>query len=272
MDSFKAAAVQLNSQPDLNRNMEQIYLRLKEAAEAGASFACLPENFAFFGNDREQLRQAKSISERVETSLSEWARELRLFVLAGGYPVPAGDGKVFNRTALFAPDGSVPATYHKIHLFDVTLSESEQYRESDIMQPGDAEAVVVNTDQLGRIGLSICYDLRFPELYRAMADQRVDVITVPAAFTKTTGEVHWEPLLRARAIENQCYVIAPAQTGAHGEKRETWGHSLIIDPWGEVLTNGGTEPGLITAEINPERISEVRRNLPSLQHRVMGPA
>lgn len=270
MKPYKAAAIQLNSQPDLDLNMESVRQLLKEASGSGARLAVLPENFAFFGNDREQLRQAEAISERVEAELPELAREFQLSVIAGGYPVPAAGGKVYNRSAFFSPDGSVRTHYNKIHLFDVVLSEKEQYRESDIMEAGTPDAVVADGGDLGRIGLSICYDLRFPELYRAMADQKADLITIPSAFTKTTGEVHWEPLLRARAIENQCYVIAPAQTGLHGTKRETWGHSLIIDPWGTVLADGGDSPGTAVAEIDPQTVAEVRRKVPSLEHRVLG--
>ncbi|MCC5913691.1 MAG: hypothetical protein JJU46_04880 [Balneolaceae bacterium] len=180
MKPYKAAAIQLNSQPDLSHSMEKVGERLREASDAGALLAVLPENFAFFGNDREQLRQADEISARVEKELPALAKELGLYIVAGGYPLPAGNGKVFNRSALFDADGEVIAHYHKMHLFDVVLSETEKYLESEIMEPGEPEAVVAGSEDLGRIGLSICYDLRFPELYRKMADRTAYLITVPS--------------------------------------------------------------------------------------------
>ncbi len=269
MPSFKAAIIQLNSQPNLDQNMHQIRHFVEEAVEDGAQLISLPENFAFYGNDREQVRQALEISERVEKDVKDWAEEFKIYILGGGYPVPAGDKKVYNRSILVSPTGEIVTSYNKIHLFDVTLSKTESYKESKIMKAGESSVVVYDIPGLAKTGFSICYDVRFPELYREMADQSVELITVPSAFTKPTGAAHWEVLLRTRAIENSAYLIAPAQTGTHGENRESYGHSMIIDPWGKVLADGGIMPGVITAKIDIDYLEEVREKLPSLKHRVM---
>jgi deaminated glutathione amidase len=269
MLSIKAAAIQLNSQPDSVKSMQEAYKWVTEAAEDGAVLICLPENFAFLGDEREKLEQADQISTQVEQQLPAWAREFGVYILGGGFPLSAGNGKVFNRSVLVDPAGEFVASYDKIHLFDVDLSEDETWRESATVQSGSHRAEVYRTENLGTIGFSICYDLRFPELYRMLVMKGADLITVPSAFTKPTGEAHWEILLRARAIENSCYVIAPAQTGKHGEIRQTYGHSLIVDPWGKILADAGTETGFITAEIDLDYLSDVRKKLPSLKHRVL---
>lgn len=269
MQTLHVAAIQLKSQPDLNHNLAEIYKWVEQAAEKNAELICLPENFAFMGDEKERLRQADEISKRVDEQLSEWAQKAGVTILAGGYPVLAENGKVFNRSALFSKNGEIVATYDKMHLFDVSLSKKETYIESDMVQPG-REVVVEDLPESGfKIGLSVCYDIRFPELYRMQAAKGANVLTVPAAFTRPTGEAHWEVLLRARAIENQCYMIAPAQTGKHGKKRETFGHSMIIDPWGKILTEAETEPGIITAELEISALEDVRKKLPSLNHRVL---
>ncbi|WP_069131567.1 carbon-nitrogen hydrolase family protein [Rhodohalobacter halophilus] len=269
MKKIKTAAVQLNSQPDVMVSLDEVHNRIKEAAEIGAVLICLPENFAFLGDEREKLKQSAEISAEVEKKLPEWAREFGVTIIGGGYPAQAGNGKIFNRSIVVNPEGEIAATYDKIHMFDVEISKEETWRESDTVQAGKREAVVYKSDNLPAIGLSICYDLRFPELYRKMADQGTEVITVPSAFTRPTGEAHWKPLLRARAIENSAFVIAAAQTGLHGEKRKTWGHSMIIDPWGKILADAGTGPGVIYADLNLEYLREVRQKLPSLRHRVL---
>lgn len=269
MPILKTAAIQLNSQPNLDTNMIEVYRWLEKAASKEAKLICLPENFAFMGNESERMKQAEEIAEIVEESLQVWAEELDVYILAGGYPVPAGKGKVFNRSILINPGGAIQAMYNKIHLFDVELSENEVYRESDMVQ-GGREVVVSKLQEFEmNLGLSICYDIRFPELYRQQADRDVDIITVPAAFTRPTGRAHWEVLLRARAIENSAYVIAPAQTGKHGSKRETWGHAMIIDPWGRVLSNAGTEPGRAFAEVDSSVVADTRKKLPSTNHRIL---
>jgi predicted amidohydrolase len=269
MPTLKTAAIQLNSQPNLDINMTEVYRWLERAATKGAKLICLPENFAFMGNESERMKQAEEIAKIVEESLRVWAEELDVYILAGGYPVPAEEGKVFNRSILINPKGEIQAMYNKIHLFDVELSADEVYRESDMVQ-GGREVVVSKLKEFEmNLGLSICYDIRFPELYRQQADRGVDIITVTAAFTRPTGHAHWEILLRARAIENSAYVIAPAQTGKHGSKRETWGHAMMIDPWGRVLSKAGTEPGMAFAEIDSNVIAETRKKLPSLEHRIL---
>jgi deaminated glutathione amidase len=269
MKKIKAAVLQLNSQPDLQVSMDEVYRRVREAAEQGAMLICLPENFAFLGNERKKLKQSADISSRVEEALPALAKEYGVTIVGGGYPAQAENQKIYNRSIIVNPQGEIVATYDKIHLFDVEISDEETWRESETVQPGEKKAVVYSAENLPAIGLSVCYDLRFPELYREMADQGVEIITVPAAFTRPTGEAHWQPLLQARAIENSAFVIAPAQTGLHGSKRKTWGHSMIIDPWGRVLAEAGTDPGIITAELDFEYLYEVRKKLPSLQHRVL---
>lgn len=267
MRSIKAAAIQLNSQPDAVLSMKNARQWVEKAAGEGAGLVCLPENFAFMGDEREKFNRAGEIAKIVENQLPEWAVEFEVTILGGGYPASAGEGKIFNRSTLVLPDGKIAATYDKIHLFDVQVSESETYRESATVQGGSPKAVVYKGANLPVIGFSICYDVRFPELYRKLVERGAELITVPSAFTRPTGEAHWEVLLRARAIENSAYVIAPAQTGRHGEKRQTYGHSMIIDPWGNVLKDAGTEPGIITADIGLQFLQEVRGKLPSIEHR-----
>ncbi len=269
MSTFLVAAVQMNSQPDLAHNMNQAYDLIKKSAAEGAKFIALPENFAFLGDEKARLEQAGTISDTVAESLPAWAKEFNIHLLGGGYPVKTDNGKMYNRAVLVNPGGKFVASYDKIHLFDVELSQTEHYRESDVVQGGARVAVIYDIEGLARIGLSICYDVRFPELYRKLADAGAELLCIPSAFTRPTGKAHWEILLRSRAIENSCYVIAPAQTGKHGKKRETYGHSLIVDPWGTVLANAGTEPGFVIAEFDHETLNDVRRKLPSLKHRVL---
>ncbi|MEX0680456.1 MAG: carbon-nitrogen hydrolase family protein [Balneolales bacterium] len=304
MSRFLAAALQMNSQPDLHHSMDLAYSGVDSAAREGASFIGLPENFAFLGDEKERHRQADHISDAVIKTLPEWARAFRVHILGGGFPVRTDRGKIFNRAILVGPDGTILAQYDKIHLFDITLSKEESYRESDLVEPGMGDPVVCETpvnirsflnpgsetktggqtpevksknnkkasDQFRihvRIGLSICYDVRFPELYRRLAEQKADVLCVPAAFTQPTGKAHWEILLRCRAIENTCYVIAPTQTGLHGSTRKTHGHAMIIDPWGRILCDAGVKPGMAMAEIDLDHLYRVRRKMPSLEHRLL---
>ena len=269
MKKIKAAAIQLNSQPDVEVSLNKVEKRVREAAEAGAKLICLPENFAFLGDEREKLKRSAEISKQVEKRLPELAKQLGVTINGGGYPTQAGNGKIYNRSIVVNPNGNIVAIYDKIHLFDVDISDEETWRESDTVQAGKREAVVYKSDNLPAIGLSICYDLRFPELYRKMADEGVEIITIPSAFTRPTGEEHWEPMMRTRAIENSSFLIAAAQTGVHGEKRKTWGHSMIINPWGKILADAGTDPGVIYADLDMEYLKEVRQKLPSLEHRVL---
>jgi predicted amidohydrolase len=192
------------------------------------------------------------------------AAELRIHLHVGSLAVKASSERAANRSFLIGPDGDVIAKYDKIHMFDIDLGNGESYRESANYQPGDT--AVISDLPWGRIGLTICYDVRFPALYRALAESGASFLTVPSAFTRKTGEAHWHTLLRARAIENGCFVFAAAQGGMHENKRETYGHSLIIDPWGVVLAEAGTEPGIILAKIDPAKVETTRKTVPSLQH------
>jgi len=269
MFSYKAATVQMNSQPDVDLNLENARKWIRAAADEGAELVGLPEYFSFLGNLEERHAQVDIISKRSSQFLKETAAELGVYLLGGTFPVPAGNHRTYNRSLLIAPDGDVLASYDKIHLFDVDLSKNEQYMESDHIKPGENGPVAIKTDRLGTLGLSVCYDLRFPELYRVLMNENADLLTVPSAFTATTGKDHWEPLLRARAIENTAYVFAPAQTGKHGKHRFTHGHAYIIDPWGTVIADAGTKPGVAIAEIKPDRIEHIRTQIPSLNHRVL---
>lgn len=267
MTSYIAAAVQMNSQPDMDLNFENARKWIRAAANKGAKLIGLPEYFSFLGDLSERQAKAEEISNRSSQFLRETASEFDVTLLGGTIPVPAGNNKTFNRSLLIDASGKVLASYDKIHLFDVNLSDEEQYRESDDIEYGKNSPVAVKTDHLGTLGLSVCYDLRFPELYRALMDQQADLLTVPSAFTATTGKDHWRPLLRARAIENTAYVFAPAQTGTHGKTRVTHGHAMIIDPWGNVVADAGIEQGFAIAKIDAEHLNHVRRQIPSLKHR-----
>lgn len=269
MTSYIAAAIQMNSQPDMDLNFESARKWIRAAANEGAELIGLPEYFSFLGDLGQRQAKAEEISKRSSQFLSETASEFNVTLLGGTIPAPAGNGKTFNRSLLIDQSGEVLASYDKIHLFDVNLSDNEQYRESDDIEHGRNSPVAVKTGLLGTLGLSVCYDLRFPELYRALMDLKADLLTVPSAFTATTGKDHWKPLLRARAIENTAYIFAPAQTGAHGKNRVTHGHAMIIDPWGTVIADAGTKQGFTIAKIDAERLKHVRRQIPSLKHRVL---
>jgi predicted amidohydrolase len=269
MTSYKAAVVQMNSQPDVDLNFENARQWIREASMEGADLVGLPEYFSFLGNLDKRRDRAEEIATRSHQFLKEMAMEFNIYLLGGTIPIPAGDHKTYNRSLLINPKGEVLASYDKIHLFDVELSGSEQYRESDDIKPGKNSPVTCTTDRLGTLGLSVCYDFRFPELYRTLMNAPADLLTVPSAFTATTGKDHWEPLLRARAIENTAYVFAPAQTGTHGKNRTTHGYAMIIDPWGNIIANAGTETGIAVASIESDRINQVRKQIPSLNHRVL---
>ncbi len=197
-------------------------------------------------------------------------QRFQITLLAGGFPVPVpdDDSKAYNAATLVAANGKELTRYHKVHLFDVNVPDGNTYWESATVQAGGEYPPIYHSDTLGNLGLSICYDVRFPELYRHLSRNGADILFVPAAFTAYTGKDHWQVLLQARAIENTCYVIAPAQTGRHYERRFTHGHAMIIDPWGVILADAGDQPGVAIAEIKPERLQQVRQQMPSLQHRV----
>jgi deaminated glutathione amidase len=264
--AFKAACVQLRSSDDVAANISETVRLIREAASRGASFIATPENTTLMAPDG-GAKLAHSYDEAHDPALPVFAtlaKELNAWLLIGSLAIKVSDTKTANRSFLFAPDGSITARYSKIHLFDVELASGESYRESNTVEGGN-EAVVADTD-FGRVGLSICYDLRFPQLYRRLAQKGAFLFTVPSAFTVPTGEAHWHVLLRARAIENGAFVIAPAQGGTHANGRKTYGHSLIVAPWGEVLAEAGTEPGIIVADIDPALSAQARARVPSLQH------
>ena len=264
--SFKAACVQLRSSDDVAENIRHTIALVREAAAQGANFIATPENTTLMAPDG-GAKLAQSFYEAHDPALpafSALARELNIWLLIGSLAIKVSDSKTANRSFLFAPDGAVAARYSKIHLFDVALTNGEVYAESSTVAGGE-EAVVADT-ALGAFGLSVCYDVRFPHLYRKLAQKGAFLFTIPAAFTVPTGEAHWHVLLRARAIENGAFVIAPAQGGTHANGRKTYGHSLIVSPWGEILAEAGTEPGVILARIDPALSLQAREKVPSLRH------
>jgi len=268
----KVAAIQMTSGHIVADNLAVAGELLREAKEAGAEIACLPENFSFIGlRDSDKLQVAEPDGDgAVQSFLSSTARKLKMWIL-GGTIVIRGDSerRVANASLLIDAAGKRVARYDKIHLFDVTIpGRDEQYRESTHVTPG--RTVVVADTPVGKVGLSVCYDMRFPELYRDLVSQGAEWLAMPAAFTVPTGRAHWETLLRARAIENLCYVVAPAQTGTHTSGRETYGDSLIVDYWGQVLSRLAKGSGLITADIDLAREAETRARFPVLDNRQLG--
>ena len=264
--AYRAAVVQMNSGIELQENLDQAYSFVQEASEEGAKVIGLPENFSFLGGLAMRMEQAGYIAEEVPSFLSDTANEFNIYLLGGSYPIPAESGKVYNHSPLYNPDGKKVAGYDKIHLFDVSLGSKEAYNESSYVEAGRPRPITYTDPSIGSWGLSVCYDLRFPEYFRELVKEGAKVLSVPSAFTYTTGQDHWKVLLQARAIENTSYVFAPAQTGVHGKDRETWGHAMIVDPWGRVVANAGVKPGVAYATINPDRIEKVRSSIPSLQH------
>ena len=271
------AALQTVSTPRVDENLAHARRLIAQAADAGAKLVGLPEYFCLMGlSDRDKLAVAELPGDGpIQAMLAEAARSHRVWIIGGTLPmrigtaagIPAGSGipdRVLNASCVFAPDGTLAARYDKMHLFRYDNGR-ENFDEGRVLQAG-SEAVTFEAEGL-RVGLSICYDLRFPELYRAMMSPPCDLLAVPAAFTHTTGHAHWELLLRARAVENQCYVIAPAQGGLHENGRRTFGHSLIVDPWGEVLAMREEGEGVVMATLDPARIAQVRMQLPALTHR-----
>ncbi|GAC1482491.1 MAG: carbon-nitrogen hydrolase family protein [Chamaesiphon sp.] len=242
MKSYLAAAIQMTSLPDLEKNLVQAEELIDLAKRQGAELIGLPENFSFLGAEEEKIAQAEAIAHKSEKFLKTMAQRFQVTILGGGFPVPVGDGKVYNTALLIDPNGSELARYQKVHLFDVNLPDGNTYRESSTVMAGMQLPPVYASKQLGALGLSVCYDVRFPELYRHLAYKGADVLFIPAAFTAYTGKDHWQVLLQARAIENTCYAIAPAQTGRHYAMRHSHGHALIIDPWGVILADAGDLP------------------------------
>ncbi|MGZ5155788.1 MAG: carbon-nitrogen hydrolase family protein [Caldimonas sp.] len=264
---MKIAALQMVSSPSVERNLDAARALLARAAEDGAELAVLPEYFCLMGrSDRDKLAVAEAPGDGpIQRMLAEAARRHRIWLVGGTLPLASGEAdRVMNASLVFSPDGVAVARYDKIHLFRYDNGR-EQYDEGRTLKAGGAP-VAFDAGAL-RVGLSVCYDLRFPELYRALMKPPCDLLCVPSAFTYPTGSAHWEVLLRARAIENQCYVIAAAQGGRHENGRRTFGHSLIVDPWGEIVAMLPEGEGVVAGEVRHERIAEVREQLPALEHR-----
>ncbi len=264
--TFKAALIQMRSGLAPAANVDAAVRLIEEAKSAGADYVQTPEMTNILAAKREQLF-ATMVEEENDASLAafrELARRLKLTIHVGSLAIRLTHDRAANRGFLIRPDGEIAARYDKVHMFDVDLANGESYRESNNYKAGDSG--VVADLPWGRLGLTICYDLRFPALYRALAEAGASFLAIPSSFTKQTGEAHWHVLMRARAIENGCFVLAAAQGGKHENGRETFGHSLIVDPWGRVLAERGTEPGVILAEIDPAQVAAARGRIPSLQH------
>ncbi len=266
-EKLKVALIQLSAGPDIAENIIAAETLIREAAAQGAQFILTPENTCHIRRPAtEKLKSAKAMDGHpVVTRFADLAKELNVWIMAGSISVLLPEQKILNRSILIDANGSIVAEYDKIHLFDVDLPTGEVHRESAVVKPGE-KAVVANTPW-GKVGMSICYDLRFASLFRALSKAGASILTVPAAFTVPTGKAHWHTLLRARAIENGAFVLAPAQVGTHEGGRETYGHSLIIDPWGTILAEGdGENIGIIMAELDMDAVKTAREAIPALLH------
>ncbi len=279
-ETFRAACVQFSARREIEPNIEKALRLSREAAARGAKLIALPEYFSGIATQGHRLVPTafREAEHPAIPAFRDAARELGAFMLLGSLAVTQSDGRIANRLYLIDPAGRVSARYDKIHLFDVDLAPGKRYRESETIAPGSV-AVVAETPW-GGLGLSVCYDLRFPQLYRALAKAGATMLAVPAGFTRLTGTAHWHVLARARAIENGAYVIAPCQNGVMEGGGECFGHSLIVGPWGEVLADGGDDEGIIVADIDPQAVLDARRRIPALTHdrtfsvesAVLGPA
>jgi deaminated glutathione amidase len=258
------SAIQINSTQNKEENINKAISYIEKAAQAGAKLIVFPEYMNYISSKQEALAQAETIPGPTTNLLAEKAKELNVFIHCGSMLEKYNDEKAYNTTVLINDKGEIEATYRKIHLFDLDVEGVVTYKESDLIQPGE-DTVTANTS-IGKIGLSICYDVRFPELYRNLMLQGAEILTIPAAFNQNTGIHHWEPLLKARAIENQCYVIAPGQVGSY-EGKPTFGSSMIIDPWGIVVARASDMEGFITAEVKLEYVERLRQQLPCLANR-----
>jgi len=268
-DELRVAAVQLSSQDVVAENLERVAALVARAAKAGAELVVLPENFAYMGSDAGKRQAAEPLSAPdapIQRAIRALARRQGVTIVAGGFPEKSDDAdRPFNTSLVIDTQGEIVAAYRKIHLFDVDLGSAGQIRESTSTTAG-TETIVTSLKGFG-VGLSICYDLRFPELYRALVDRGAEILTVPAAFTLHTGKDHWHPLLKARAIESQCYVVAAAQWGRHPEGRMTYGHALVADPWGTVIADASDGPGLAIGAVQRTFLNDVRAKIPCLTHR-----
>ena len=264
---YIAACVQLQGSSNVQRNLRVATDLIRQAAAAGAKLVVTPEATTYLGPHNRKIELAESPNGPTHRHFGDLAAELGIHLLLGSGAEPADEKRCFNTSMLFGPDGALLASYRKMHLFDVEVPGGVSFRESDTCAPGDS--VVVAETALGTVGMSICYDLRFPELFRAQADQGATLFTVPSAFTLMTGKDHWHALLRARAIENQGYVLAPGQWGEHDDAglRRSYGHSVIIDPWGIVIAECSDGEGICLAVIDPAKVAEVRKAIPMRSHR-----
>jgi predicted amidohydrolase len=266
MTKLAVACIQLRSTDDIDENIDAASSLIRQAKAEGAEFAATPEMTSLM-DQRKGALDAKVVVEQDDRALKAFralAVELGIPLLIGSMPIRVGQGICANRSFLIAADGAIKARYDKIHMFDVEVGDGQTYRESNDYRPGE-ESVVADLNGI-RLGLSVCYDVRFPALYRALAQAGAEILCVPAAFTRMTGEAHWRALLVARAIENTAFVIAPDQGGLHRDGRETFGHSLIIGPWGDVIAEGGTEPGIVAATLDLDLVAKARGRIPSLRH------
>lgn len=265
-DKIRAACVQMTSGTEIAGNIEQSTALIRAAQADGAQIIGMPEVANLCQKSRRRALETAQYEEN-EPALKAWrslADELDIWLLAGSMAIKIADDKLVNRAYMIGPDGAVVATYDKIHMFDVDLPNGERYRESDLFQPGD-KAVLVNSPW-GGIGITICYDVRFPHLYRALAKAGANMIWTSAAFTRTSGKAHWHVMQRARAIETGAWILAPAQCGDHEDGRSTYGHAVIVSPWGEVVADAGEEPGYIIADLDLARVAEARQSIPTLIH------
>jgi len=265
-DTVRAACVQMTSGVTIEGNIEQSTALIRAAHADGAQIVGMPEVANLCQKSRRRALETAQYEES-EPALKAWrelADELDIWLLAGSMVIKVAEDKLVNRAYMISPDGAIAAKYDKIHMFDVDLPNGERYRESDLFQPGD-KAVLVDSPW-GGIGITICYDIRFPHLYRALAKAGANMIWTSAAFTRTSGKAHWHVMQRARAIETGCWILAPAQCGDHEDGRSTYGHAVIVSPWGEVVADAGEEPGYIVADLDLTRVAEARQSIPTLRH------
>jgi predicted amidohydrolase len=264
--TFRVGLVQMCTGRDVGRNLEDASALVREAAGKGADYVQTPEITTLMEMERVRLFAALRPEEGnpAVARFAALAQELRIWLHVGSMAVLLGNGKIANRSLLFSPEGEIQGRFDKLHMFDVELPGGESYRESKNYQAGNAG--VLAELPWGTLGLTVCYDLRFPHLYRALAKAGSDFLAIPSAFTRQTGEAHWHVLVRARAIENGCFVFAAAQAGQHESGRETYGHSLVVSPWGDVIAEAGTEVGVVVADVNPDEVQKARARIPSLRH------
>jgi deaminated glutathione amidase len=276
MQNFTTALIQITSTNRLDENLSKIAGFLNKAKSKGAQLVCLPENFSFFGTEQEKLANLEEIATKTQNFLFEESKKHKIFILGGGYAYPAeaeeifeGKGTCYNQASIFDPNGKEIFRYQKMHLFDTEPGDGVTYLESKTVLPGKSIPDVIDMDGLCNLTSFICYDIRFPEVFRMVSQKGAEVVCLPAAFTVPTGLAHWEVLLRARAIENFCYILAPAQVGVHDEKskRKTYGHSMVISPWGEKLGELENEEGVLLVELEASLLEESRARIPALKHR-----